>query len=151
MISHNAQPSPQIHHPVILKEPQATEGSQGILRCAQDDIGVNVGQHHPQFSKYAERTRQTSWKINNLSFTSYTGRIAAPEKSRQTNYWTYPKNRQNELSKFRFRKIEQRVPQPSTPFTRNDPLFYAMKKEAIRLRIIHRFTHRFSSCPPAAR
>jgi len=30
-----------IPHNVILKEPPATEGSHGILRCAQDDNGVN--------------------------------------------------------------------------------------------------------------
>ncbi len=45
MPSTAARTTQAYHHGVILKEPQATEGSQEILRFAQDDIGVNPDQN----------------------------------------------------------------------------------------------------------
>jgi len=86
----------------------------------------------------------TNFKIlANLPLIDSIGKFGAREK-----------NPQNELIDRDIRENAdtrpKHTPRPSLPLTRNEPIFYAMKKGAIRLRIVHRFTHRFSSCPPAA-
>ncbi len=77
-----------------------------------DDRGVNSDQDHPRFSNSAERTEQTSWKINNLSFCLSTDGGGDLGKSQRTNYWSFSKNRQNELSDHRFRKMQKSMKNP---------------------------------------